>query len=201
MMDRINFEKMNGIVPAIVQDENDGTVLMLGFMNREALQRTLDERQVTFWSRTKSRLWKKGETSGNVLHVVSIDVDCDGDALLIATRPAGPVCHTGKQSCFSQNHAFHQESVLQKLFSIIQDRKKKLPEESYTAKLFNEGIARIGQKVGEEAVELAIAAQYDDVQRCIEETADLFYHMLVLLSQKSIEFSCIERELTKRHGS
>jgi phosphoribosyl-ATP pyrophosphohydrolase/phosphoribosyl-AMP cyclohydrolase len=196
MIDHINFEKMNGLVPAVIQDAGDGTVLMVGFMNQEALQRTREEHQVVFWSRTKKRLWKKGETSGNVLDVLSIDVDCDGDALLIAARPAGPVCHTGEKSCFPRSN--EHENVLHKLFEIIQDRKQNLPEISYTAKLFRKGIAAIGQKVGEEAVELAIAAQYDDARRCEEEAADLIYHLLVLLAHKNIALEQIYAELERR---
>ena len=189
---------MNGIVPAVIQSEQDGTVLMVGYMNREALQRTLDEKQVTFWSRSKSRLWKKGETSGNSLNVVSVHLDCDADALLIVARPAGPVCHTGKRSCFSFERPVSEKPVLEHLSEVIAERKRKMPEGSYTAKLFREGSARIGQKVGEEAVELAIAAQYDDTQRCIEEAADLMYHTLVLLAQKGIDLRQVEGELSKR---
>ncbi len=198
MNEQINFQKMNGLVPAIIQDADDGTVLMLGFMNEEALRRTIDEKQVTFWSRTKSRLWKKGEASGNFLNVVSWNVDCDGDALLFRVRPQGPVCHTGDRSCFRQNETQNKDSILQRLFSIIQDRKQKLPEGSYTAKLFKQGVDRIGQKVGEEGVELAIAAQYDNQQRCVEESADLLYHILVLLAEKNIALSQVEGELEKR---
>jgi phosphoribosyl-AMP cyclohydrolase / phosphoribosyl-ATP pyrophosphohydrolase len=200
MIENINFQKMNGLVPAIIQDAESGTVLMLGFMNVDALSRTMEEQQVTFWSRTKSRLWKKGETSGNYLDVVSINIDCDGDALLVEVRPRGPVCHTGHRSCFGKGGSSRGLPVIQKLFSIIQERKKKLPEGSYTAKLFRQGVARIGQKVGEEAVELAIAAQHQDSQRCVEESADLLYHLLVLLAEKEITLSQVSDELEKRMG-
>ncbi|MBI1807117.1 MAG: bifunctional phosphoribosyl-AMP cyclohydrolase/phosphoribosyl-ATP diphosphatase HisIE [Ignavibacteria bacterium] len=198
MIEHIDFEKMNGLVPAIVQDVDDGTVLMIGFMNNEAVQRTLEERHVVFWSRTKDRLWKKGETSGNYLHVVSVEIDCDKDSLLIKARPEGPVCHTGAKSCFGQNASVKRESVLIQLAGIIRNRKENLPEGSYTAGLFNRGVAIIGQKVGEEAVELAIAAQYQDKQRSIEEAADLLYHILVLLEAKEIELSEVLQELGKR---
>jgi len=198
MIEKVNFEKMNGLVPAIVQDADDGIVLMVGFMNKEALEQTIKERQVTFWSRSKSRLWKKGETSGNVMHVVSIDVDCDADSVLIRAHPAGPVCHTGTRSCFPPSSSPESAQVLARLFSIIQDRKRRLPEQSYTSKLFREGTARIAQKVGEEAVELAIAAQFPDQQRIIEETADLFYHAFVLLVEKKIDLSQVYEELAKR---
>jgi len=197
MKEDLNFEKMNGLVPAVVQDPEDGMVLMVGFMNREALERTEQDGMVHFFSRTKQRLWKKGETSGNVLRVVSIDVDCDHDALLIRARPAGPVCHTGQRSCFPAG-TISLGRILKTLSDIISERKKTMPQNSYTSKLFAEGVARIAQKVGEEAVELSISAQYTDTQRCIEETADLLYHLLVLLAEKEIDLSQIADELNVR---
>ncbi len=197
-IETLDFEKMNGLIPAIIQDEKDGTVLMLGFMNKEALQRTIQEQQVVFWSRTNNKLWKKGETSGNYLNVVSIDKDCDNDTLLIRVQPEGTVCHTGERSCFPSTTEVKKQSVLQELIAIINQRKEQLPEKSYTTTLFRGGVSAIGQKVGEEAVELAIAAQYPNKQRCIEETADLFFHTLVLLAAKEISFSEIEAELQKR---
>ena len=198
MIEKINFEKMNGLVPAVVQDAGDGMVLMVGFMNKEALERTIEERQVTFWSRTRSCLWKKGETSGNVLNVVSIDVDCDADSLLIKAHPSGPVCHTGTASCLPAGPPQENRLLLQQLFAIIKERKLRLPEGSYTATLFRAGSARIAQKVGEEAVELAIAAQLPDRQRIIEETGDLFYHVLVLLVEKEIDLSDVYDVLAGR---
>ncbi len=198
MIDSIDFEKMNGLVPAVVQDAGDGTVLMVGFMNREAVQKTLDDRQVVFWSRSKQRLWKKGETSGNVLDLVSIDLDCDNDALLIKANPRGPTCHTGSRSCFKNSQSDDGFGVLARLAGIIRKRKAELPEKSYTTDLFRRGLPFIGQKVGEEAVELSIAAQYPDEQRCIEETADLLYHTLVLLEAKNIEVGRVMGELEKR---
>ena len=198
MIEQVNFEKMGGIVPAIVEDAGDGRVLMLGFMNREALKRTLDERQVYFWSRSKSRLWKKGETSGNILNLVSVHMDCDQDTLLVRVQPTGPVCHTGGETCFASAPWEPDLAALRRLVSVIRERKERMPDGSYTAKLFKEGIAKIAQKVGEEAVELAIAAQYPDTHRCVEETADLFYHTLVLLAGKGIELSDVFDELERR---
>jgi phosphoribosyl-ATP pyrophosphohydrolase/phosphoribosyl-AMP cyclohydrolase len=194
----VDFEKMNGLVPVIVQDADDGTVLMLGYMNGEALERTLDENLVTFWSRSKQRLWQKGETSGNHLEVLSVDVDCDSDTLLVQARPRGPVCHTGSRSCFPEQPDKHLGGVLSRLAETINSRKDTAPEGSYTARLFKSGVQKIGQKVGEEAVELAIAAQYRDLQRCIEESADLVYHLMVLLAAKGITFQQVEAELAKR---
>ncbi len=195
MIETINFDKLKGIIPAVVQDDRDGTVLMVGFMNREALSRTIEDRQVTFWSRTRSQLWRKGETSGNVLRLISIDADCDSDALLIRAIPSGPVCHTGGRSCFPQRAAF---GILFQLEKAIGGRKEEMPEGSYTATLFREGTARISQKVGEEAVELVVAAQYDDRRRCIEESGDLLYHLLVLLAEKRIGLEEVLGELAKR---
>jgi phosphoribosyl-ATP pyrophosphohydrolase/phosphoribosyl-AMP cyclohydrolase len=198
MTEEIDFAKMNGLVPAVVQHPENGSVLMVGFMNKEALARTEREGQVVFWSRSRQCLWKKGETSSNYLDLVSIESDCDNDALLIKAMPRGPVCHTGKASCFSDEGTNGQYGVISRLLETIKQRKRDLPENSYTAKLFSRGVAFIGQKVGEEAVELAIAAQYGDKQRCIEETADLVYHLLVLLREKGIEFSEVADELEGR---
>ncbi len=198
MIEQIDFAKMKGLVPAVVQDAADGTVLMVGFMNREALERTLEERQVTFWSRSKSRLWKKGETSGNFLNVVSVDADCDADALLIRAHPSGPVCHNGTKGCFPVHSLPGTNQILQELFDLIRERKRTLPENSYTSGLFREGIQRIGQKVGEEAIELSIAGQYPDRQRIVEETADLLYHTLVLLAEKEVDTSEVYLELARR---
>jgi phosphoribosyl-ATP pyrophosphohydrolase/phosphoribosyl-AMP cyclohydrolase len=198
MKEKINFDKMNGLVPAVVQDADNRRVLMVGFMNAEALARTLDDGRVTFWSRSKARLWQKGETSGNFLDVVSVDVDCDGDTVLIQARPRGPVCHTGQPSCFASQSHRPVGDIIARLAEIITKRKENAPEGSYTAKLFKEGPKGIGQKVGEEAVELAIAAQYSDGQRCIEEAADLVYHLLVLLAAKDLSFEQVESELEKR---
>ena len=198
MIEGVDFEKLNGLVPAVIQDADDGAILMVGFMNSAALERTCDEGRVTFWSRTKKRLWQKGETSGNFLEVVSIDIDCDGDTLLIKAQPRGPVCHTGTRSCFPDRAEDRTGKILSRLTRIISDRKTSKPEGSYTSKLFDEGVQKIGQKVGEEAIELAIAAQYSDKQRCVEEAGDLIYHMLVLLAAKEISLDEVEAELEKR---
>lgn len=198
MIDRLNFKKMNGLIPVAVQDAESGLLLMIGLMNEEAVRRTIDEHQVVFWSRTKGRLWKKGETSGNFLDVVSIQPDCDNDAVLIQAHPRGPVCHTGQESCFGNGQPRGFGSVMESLRLIIKERNEKRPDDSYTTTLLEAGVARIGQKVGEEAVELAIAAQYDDKHRCVEETADLFYHLLVLLEAKGIDVTEIGKELEKR---
>lgn len=198
MMEQMNFGKMNGVVPAVVQHADTGTVLMVGFMNEEALNRTLHEQQAVFWSRSKGRLWKKGETSGNFLDVVSVQPDCDNDALLVEARPRGPVCHTGRSSCFGDNLPASLGSTLDQLGSIIQERAKRKPSGSYTVKLMDEGVARIAQKVGEEAVELAIASQHADRGACVRETADLVYHLLVLLEARRIGAGEIADELRSR---
>jgi len=198
MKEQLNFAKMNGLIPVTVQDADTGVVLIVGFMNEEAHRRTVNERQVVFWSRTKERLWKKGETSGNYLDVVSIQPDCDNDALLILVHPRGPVCHTGQRSCFGDDRHPGLGFVLQELRSIIEARSEQKPEGSYTSELLDEGLARISQKVGEEAIELAIAAQYPDNQRSVEEAADLFYHILVLFRAKDIDLDDVGKELTKR---
>jgi phosphoribosyl-ATP pyrophosphohydrolase/phosphoribosyl-AMP cyclohydrolase len=168
---------------------------MVGFMNPEALRLTIQERRVTFWSRTRKQLWQKGESSGNYLNVVSMEVDCDGDTLLIQALPEGPVCHTGAPSCFATER---NQAQLSQLESIILERKSTMPEGSYTARLLEKGILKVGQKVGEEAVELALAAQYPDQKRCIEEAADLIYHVLILLAARDIPFALVEDELAQR---
>lgn len=198
MIEQLNFNKMNGMIPVAVQDADTGTLLMVGFMNSEALKRTIEEQQVVFWSRTKQRLWKKGETSGNYLDVVSVQPDCDNDSLLVLARPRGPVCHTGQEGCFGEDRRSSFGKILDKLSLIIKDRRNKKPSDSYTSKLLHEGVARIGQKVGEEAVELAIAAQYADKKRCVEESADLLYHLLVLLEAKDIDVLDVGKELERR---
>ncbi len=198
MTEPIDFGKMGGLVPAVVQDAHDGAVLMLGFMNEEAYRQTLRDREVVFWSRSKQHLWKKGETSGNILDLVSMEPDCDSDALLVKAIPRGPVCHTGERSCFKGSEPAGGYAVLDNLISTIRRRKKELPEKSYTADPFKRGVLSIGQKVGEEGVELALAAQYQDKKRCIEEGADLLYHTLVLLEAKEIGFDQVLDELRTR---
>lgn len=197
-VEKIKFEKMNGLIPAVVIDENGGAVLMVGFMNREALEKTLESGKVTFFSRGKNRLWTKGETSGNYLFVKEILPDCDNDTLLIQANPAGETCHLGNYSCF-ENVKKNDFSFLAELFSLIKDRKVNRPEGSYTTKLFEKGIDRIAQKVGEEAVETVIASKNDKREDFIYETADLFYHLLVLLAEKDVELDEVIAELVKRH--
>jgi phosphoribosyl-AMP cyclohydrolase / phosphoribosyl-ATP pyrophosphohydrolase len=195
----INFDKMDGLVPTIVQDADTKQVLMLGFMNRESLEKTLSDKRVTFFSRTRNALWQKGETSGNYIEPVSILKDCDADTLLILARPTGPVCHTGTFSCFGEERALPESTgVLSKLIDIIGQRRRTMPESSYTAKLFVEGLPRIAQKVGEEATETVIASLSADRERVKEESADLVYHLLVLLAAQDIPFSEIEEVLKNR---
>lgn len=198
MTETINFEKMNGLVPAVVQDSATRQVLMLGFMNKEALAKTLQDRKVTFWSRSKGRLWQKGETSGNVLEVASVQVDCDGDAILVSAHPTGPVCHTGSHTCFGEDQTDEVSSVLGRLQNTIRDRRRQQPEGSYTAKLFQQGVGRIAQKVGEEAVETVVAALQDDRNALKEESADLVYHLTVLLEERGVSLSDVVGVLKKR---
>jgi len=196
-INKIDFDKMNGLVPAIVTDNFTGQVLMLGFMNKEAVQKTINEKKVTFYSRSKERLWTKGETSGNYLNLVNIKLDCDNDTLLISANPQGNTCHLDQYSCFGiekENYKF-----LKYLDNLIKDRREKLPENSYTTKLFQSGENRIIQKVGEEAVETVIAAKNNDRKEIINETADLLYHLLVMLNQKEISLNDVISELENRH--
>jgi len=196
---KINFEKMNGLVPAVIVDETTLQVLMIGFMNREALEKTIETGLVTFFSRTKNRLWTKGETSGNILKVKELKTDCDSDSLLICAEPKGPVCHTGDYSCFGGEKK--EPDFLYALYNLIKDRKEKMPENSYTTKLFKSGVGRISQKVGEEAVETVIASMKNDRNELVEEASDLVYHLLVLLAEHNIELSEITLNLAKRHSS
>lgn len=198
MIDGLNFGKLNGLIPAIIQDASSNQVLMIGFMNREAAQKTLQERRVTFWSRTKQRLWQKGETSGNTLEVSSIHIDCDGDALLVRAHPAGPVCHTGSYTCFGESKSGSSNGVLSELENIIRERKQQMPSESYTAKLFRQGLPRIAQKVGEEAVETVVASMQGNRDALKEESADLLYHLLVLLQEQGLSLEEVTAVLQKR---
>lgn len=189
--DQVNWDKVNGLLPAIIQSSEDHTVLMLGYMNREALIQTLREGVVCFFSRTKERLWIKGEISGNILKVISLSLDCDGDTLLIKALPAGPVCHTGTPTCF--DHSFYK-----KLEAIIDARKKANAEGSYVAQLMRQGGARIAQKVGEEGVEVALASVQQNKEKILEESADLFFHLLVNLNYHELTFEQVEKVLEKR---
>ena len=194
----LDFEKMGGLIPAIIQDNNTNKVLMLGFMNEEALEQTLSSGKVTFFSRTKNRLWMKGETSGNTLSVVSITPDCDNDTLLVKVIPAGPVCHKGTDTCFGEKN---EEDILflKYLQNFIERRRHEMPEGSYTTTLFQKGINRMAQKVGEEAVETVIEATNGTEDRLIYEASDLIYHLIVLLTSKGLRIDDLARELKKRH--
>ena len=194
----LDFEKMGGLIPAIVQDNNTNKVLMLGFMNEEALEQTLSSGKVTFFSRTKNRLWMKGETSGNTLSGVSITPDCDNDTLLIKAIPAGPVCHLGTDTCFGEKN---EEDImfLKYLQNFIERRRHEMPEGSSTTTLFQKGINRMAQKVGEEAVETVIEATNGTEDRLIYEASDLIYHLIVLLTSKGLRIDDLARELKKRH--
>ncbi len=194
----IDFAKMGGLVPTIIQDSYTSKVLMLGFMNEEALAKTKELGKVTFFSRTKNRLWTKGEESGNFLLVDSIKEDCDKDTLLIKVRPIGPVCHTGSDTCFDEKN---EEDIMfiKYLQDFIDRRKKEMPEGSYTTSLFNKGINRMAQKVGEEAVETVIEATNGTDDRLIYEASDLIYHLIVLLTSKGYRIEDLARELKKRH--
>lgn len=192
-----DFDKMpDGLVPAAVQDARTGRLLMLGYMNAEALAQTQQTGRVTFFSRSKNRLWTKGESSGHVLHVRDIRLDCDGDALLIHADPAGPVCHTGADTCWDEtNRSF---GVLADLEAVIQARRGADADSSYTARLFAAGVHKIAQKVGEEAVETVIEALRDDRERLLEEGADLLYHFLVLLAARDLSLRDVEAVLERR---
>ena len=194
----LDFEKMGGLIPAIVQDNNTNKVLMLGFMNEEALEQTLSSGKVTFFSRTKNRLWMKGETSGNTLSVVSITPDCDNDTLLIKAIPAGPVCHLGTDTCFGEKN---EEDImfLKYLQNFIERRRHEMPEGSYTTTLFQKGITRMAQQAGDEAVETVIEATNGTEDRLIYEASDLIYHLIVLLTSKGLRIDDLARELKKRH--
>ncbi|NGP89450.1 bifunctional phosphoribosyl-AMP cyclohydrolase/phosphoribosyl-ATP diphosphatase HisIE [Fodinibius halophilus] len=197
----LDFKKGNGLIPAIIQDAETFQVLMLGYMNKEALEVTLEKERVTFYSRSKERLWTKGETSGNFLDLVDIQKDCDNDTLLILAKPHGPTCHTGEQSCFyEQDFKPDQDlSFIGNLEQLIQNRKKEMPENSYTTHLFTEGLDEITQKVGEEAVETVIESKNNNKSAFIGEVADLIYHLLVLLTEKGIPLKKIIGRLKERH--
>jgi phosphoribosyl-ATP pyrophosphohydrolase/phosphoribosyl-AMP cyclohydrolase len=193
---KIDFSKSDGLVPCIVQDASTNKILMLGFMNEDAYLKTVEEKKVTFFSRSKKRLWTKGETSGNFLWLSEILVDCDQDTLLIKARPAGPVCHTGADTCFGERN---NQWNLNSLEKIIKDRKANPVKGSYTTSLFDAGINKVAQKVGEEAVELVIEAKDDNKEFFLNEAADLMYHYLVLLTEKGYALEDVLAILQKRH--
>lgn len=195
---KLDFDKYNGLIPAVIQDARTHMVLMVGFMNKEAYEKTVNERLVTFFSRTRGRLWTKGEESGNFLDVVDIKEDCDQDTILVKVVPRGPVCHTGADTCFFETNIATAD-FLSYLQDLIEGRKKELPEGSYTTKLFKAGINKIAQKVGEEAVELVIEAKDNDNTLFLNEAADLLFHLLVLLSAKNYRIEDVVKVLEKRH--
>lgn len=197
-MMEIDFKKGNGLVPAVIQDYESKQVLMLGYMNEEAYKATQSSGYVTFFSRSKNRLWVKGETSGNFLQVKSMDVDCDNDTLLIMAVPSGPVCHTGSFSCFGGS-SVPKKLFFQELEDVISLRATASAESSYTRRLLDEGLDRVIQKVGEEAVELVIAAKNEDDTAFVGEAADLIFHLLVLLHKKNVTLQQISQVLEQRH--
>ncbi|GAA4911538.1 bifunctional phosphoribosyl-AMP cyclohydrolase/phosphoribosyl-ATP diphosphatase HisIE [Mucilaginibacter defluvii] len=192
----IDFDKSDGLVPVIIQDEQTLEVLMLGYMDKEAYDKTVQENVVTFFSRSKNRLWKKGETSGNYLHVKSMDIDCDNDTLLIKVKADGPTCHTGSRSCFQTEY---NQNFIHELERIIADRYENPQEGSYVNKLHRKGLNKISQKVGEEAVETVIAALNETEHDFINESSDLMFHLLVLLREKGISLETIAKNLEERH--
>lgn len=197
LINKLDWNKMNDLIPAIVQDVNNQKILMLGYMNQAALQQTLSTNIVTFYSRSRKTLWVKGETSGNYLQLCEIVNDCDNDSLLIKVNPLGPTCHQGTSSCFGENNS--NNTIIDELESIIMQRQKQMSTESYTAKLFNLGLERIAQKVGEEGVEVALAGVLSEGNKLCEEVADLLFHLLVLLRARDIAFSEVLAVLVTRH--
>jgi phosphoribosyl-AMP cyclohydrolase / phosphoribosyl-ATP pyrophosphohydrolase len=195
----LDFNKMDGLIPAIIQDDKTKVVLMLGFMNEEALEKTKEIGKVTFFSRTKNRLWTKGEESGNFLNVVSIKEDCDQDTLLIKVNPVGVVCHNGWDTCFNETNDNEGFDFLVYLQHFIEKRFKEMPEGSYTTSLFKSGVNRMAQKVGEEAVETVIEATNGTEEGFIYEASDLIYHLIVLLTSKGYSLDDLGKELKKRH--
>lgn len=196
----LDFDKMNGLVPAIIQDNVTCKVLMLGYMNKEAYDKTVETGKVTFFSRTKNRLWTKGEESGNFLNVVSIKEDCDQDTLLIQVNPVGAVCHTGTDTCWGEKNEIEDIMFLKHLQNFIDKRHQEMPEGSYTTSLFQSGINRMAQKVGEEAVEMIIEATNGSDDRMVYEGSDMIYHLIVLLTSKGYRIEDLIRELKIRHS-
>ena len=196
----IDFNKGDGLVPAIIQDAGTLKVLMLGYMNKEAYEKTVDTRLVTFWSRSRQCLWTKGETSGNMLHLVDIKLDCDNDTLLVKVHPDGPACHTGTDTCWGETNEVNPLLFLSELSNFIEHRHREMPEGSYTTSLFRDGLNRMAQKVGEEALELVIEATNGTNDRLIYEGSDMLYHLIVLLTSKGLRIEDMARELMVRHN-
>ncbi|EKO3687373.1 bifunctional phosphoribosyl-AMP cyclohydrolase/phosphoribosyl-ATP diphosphatase HisIE [Vibrio metschnikovii] len=200
LVERIDWQKVDGLIPAIVQDFDSSQVLMMGYMNPEALEVTLTTKQVTFYSRSKQRLWTKGETSGHVLHLRNLALDCDQDTLLVKVNPIGPTCHTGTTTCWDGDSQEESQMVwLHQLEQLLAARQSADPESSYTASLYASGTKRIAQKVGEEGVEVALAAATGDKAELISESADLIYHLLVLLQDQGLALSDVIDKLKQRH--
>lgn len=196
----IDFNKSEGLVPAIIQDAKTRKVLMLGYMNKAAYQKTIETKKVTFWSRSRQCLWTKGETSGNILTLVSIKNDCDHDTLLIQAEPTGPVCHTGTDTCWGEENTYNPILFLSELQDFINKRHEEMPEDSYTTSLFRKGTNKMAQKVGEEALETVIEATAGNNEKLIYEAGDMFYHLIVLLASKGLRIEDIALELLKRHN-
>lgn len=195
----IDFDKLGGLVPAIVQDASTKNVLMLGFMNREAYDKTVATGKVTFWSRSRNCLWTKGETSGNYLNLVEVRNDCDKDTLLVKAIPDGPTCHTGTDTCWGEDNSANPLLFLTELQDFIEKRHEEMPEGSYTTSLFRKGINRIAQKVGEEALETVIEATNGSNDKMVYEASDLLYHLIVMLTEKGLRIEDVAGELQKRH--
>jgi phosphoribosyl-AMP cyclohydrolase / phosphoribosyl-ATP pyrophosphohydrolase len=202
-VNRLDWDKGDGLLPAVIQHARSGTVLMVGYMNREALRQTLGTGRVTFFSRSRKTLWTKGETSGNFLDTVAVSFDCDADTLLVLAIPSGPVCHTGAPTCFPQatRSAAERLQFLPLLEEVIAERVTERPEGSYTARLFAQGGARLAQKIGEEGVEVALAAVGADDSKVVSESADLLYHLLLLLRQRGLSLADVVAELELRHAA
>ena len=196
---KIDFEKSGGLVPAIVQDAITKNVLMLGYMNQEAYEKTVSTKKVTFWSRSRNCLWTKGETSGNYLHLVSIKADCDNDTLLVRVHPTGPTCHQGTDTCWGEDNTASELLFLGELQDFINRRKEEMPEGSYTTRLFSDGINKIAQKVGEEALETVIEATNGTNDHLVYEAGDVLYHLIVMLAAKGLRIDDVAAELHRRH--
>jgi phosphoribosyl-ATP pyrophosphohydrolase/phosphoribosyl-AMP cyclohydrolase len=201
-IEKLDWNKGEGLLPAIVQDARSGKVLMLGYMNSDALRQTLEHQRVTFFSRSKNRLWTKGETSGNYLELVTVTADCDNDSLLVTAHPKGPTCHTGSESCFGDVKTDSADlAFLSRLESVIAQRIAEKPEGSYTARIWAQGPTKMSQKVGEEGVEVALAGATQSDERLISESADLLFHLALLLKSRNLSLSDVVAELTRRHAA
>jgi phosphoribosyl-ATP pyrophosphohydrolase/phosphoribosyl-AMP cyclohydrolase len=201
-IEKLKFDD-HGLIPAIVQDSATREVLTLAYMNAESLARTIETKETWFWSRSRTSLWHKGETSGNTQRVIDVMPDCDGDALVVLVEPAGPACHTGARSCFAESTTTNQRGLgdlLEQLYQLVQEREHLRPQNSYTAYLFNEGLDKILKKVGEESTETIVAAKNETIEPLVAEVSDLLYHLIVLLVARGVTLEQIRSELTKRRG-